>query len=66
MISKSSPTLRPSSERNGSSISRVSIAGSLSVVDKRDPTTLGEQLLEFKRRYRFKTLSRAYERMMDQ
>lgn len=33
--------------------------------DNRDPTELGEALLAFKRRYRFKKLSTAYERMMD-
>ena len=36
-----------------------------SFLDNRDPTELGEALLAFKKRYRFKSLSRAYERMMN-
>jgi hypothetical protein len=33
--------------------------------DNRDPKELGEQLLEAKRRYRYKKLSTAYDRRID-
>lgn len=58
---ESSHTKRPSSGAIGHTRSLVgNVAESaLQHIDKRNPTELGEALLDFKKRYRFKRLSKA-------